>query len=139
MKGCTRTSLLALLAFVGTLLSGNSAFAEGYSVDFGVDTIQGRDADTISCQFDKICDGKIESLGLTIRLRLDSRNSAQADVRLKAGASGCCYFANNAPSIFLDPRETVFRIPLFKGEGSRGGLFIQNDPAGNLYLKFHLH
>ena len=36
-------------------------------------------------------------------------------------------------------RKTLSRVPLFKGRGPRGALFIENEPTGNLYLRFNLH
>lgn len=81
----------------------------------------------------------MESLGLTVRLQMDRSSSVFADVRLEAGELGCCYFANTASSIVIDPRKTLSRVSLFKGRGPRGALFIENEPAGNLYFRFHLH
>jgi len=139
VNGRVRISPLAVLALIAALLPANTAFAQGYSVDFGADTVLGRDAGTIDCQFDESCVGKLESLGLTIRLQLRSSRFGFADVALEAGNLGCCYFANTTRSIGVDPHRPLSRIPLFKGRGPRGGLFIQNEPAGNLYLRFRLN
>jgi hypothetical protein len=130
VDGRVRILLLAVLALIGALLPAHSAFAEGYSVDFGADTDLGRDAGTIECQFDDSCVGKLESLGLTIRLQLRGGRFGFADVALEAGNLGCCYFANTTRSIGIDPRGPLSRLPLFKGRGPRGGLFIQNEPTG---------
>jgi len=73
VKERARISLFALLALIGTLLPGNSAFAEGYSVDFGADTDLGRDAGTVECQFGEFCIGKLEALDLTVRFAVAKR------------------------------------------------------------------
>jgi hypothetical protein len=136
VKARARNPIAALLALISILLSASATLAEDYSVDFGADTDRGRDAGTLHCQFGKACDGKLESLGLTIRLQMDRGSFAFADVRLEAGELGCCYFANTTSSIVIDPRKTLSRVPLFRGRGPRGALFIENKPAGNLYLRF---
>jgi hypothetical protein len=138
VKTRARNPIAALLALISILLSASATLAEDYSVDFGADTDRGRDAGTLHCQFGKACDGKMESLGVTVRLQMDRGSFAFADVRLEAGELGCCYFANTTSSIVIDPRKTLSRVPLFRGRGPRGALFIENEPAGNLYLRFRL-
>jgi hypothetical protein len=125
-----------MLALIGILLSGSSALAEDYSVDFGADTDRGRDAGTVSCLFGKACDGKMDALGLGISL-LISRRDLAAQVRLNGTDVGCCYFAYAKDSIVIDAGTPLSRVPIFKGMRSKGGLFIENERAGTLYLKFH--
>jgi hypothetical protein len=121
-----RTPITAILVLLGTLLSASFALAEDYSVDFGADTVRGRDAGTLHCRFGYICDAKMESLGLIV------------SVDTSRGDLGCCYFAGAAGSMTIDPRKSLYRVPLFKGAGARGALFIENERMGTLYLRFHL-
>jgi hypothetical protein len=125
-----------MLGLIGILLSGGSALAEDFSVDFGADTDRGRDAGTLHCQFGKACEGKMESLGLGVSL-LISRRDHTAQVRLNGAAVGCCYFAYAKDSIVIDTRTPLSWVPIFKGMPSQGGLFIENERAGALYFKFH--
>ncbi len=46
--------------------------------------------------------------------------------------------ADATDSITIDPFKPPFRVPFFKGVRARGGLFVQNERVGALYLKFHL-
>lgn len=130
------TVVLALFVF-GTLLSNGAAVADGYSLDFGAETDRGRDAGTINCRFDQACVGKLESLGLTVRVEVSRRESPYARVRLEGDNPGCCYFAGPSNSIVVDPKKPN-PAPLHKGMGPRGGLFVQNERVGVLYLKFRL-
>jgi hypothetical protein len=50
---------------------------------------------------------------------------------------GCCYFAYAKESIVVDTRTPLSRVPIFRGMRPKGGLFIENEHAGTLYLKFH--
>lgn len=136
MRSSARNPIVATLALLGALLSGSSALAEDYSVDFGADTDRGRDADTLHCQFGIACDGKMDALGLGVSL-LISRRDDTAQVRLNGADVGCCYFAYAKDSIVIDTRTPLSWVPIFKGMKSRGGLFIENEPAGSLYFKFH--
>ena len=137
MRGWARSPISAFLALVSTLLSGSFALAEDYSVDFGADTDRGRDAGTLDCRFGKVCHAKMESLGLTISLDIFRSDPVRARIRLYGGDLSCCYFAYAADSIAIDPHKPLSRVPFFKGARARGGLFIQNERAGILYLRFH--
>jgi hypothetical protein len=48
----------------------------------------------------------------------------------------CCYFDNAADRKIIDPHKPVSQVVLFKGGRARGGLFIQNERVGTLYLRF---
>jgi hypothetical protein len=133
-----RAPITAILLLLGTLLSASFALAEDYSVDFGADTVRGRDAGTLHCRFGYICDAKMESLGLIVSVDTSRGDPPSAHIRLNGGDLGCCYFAGAAGSMTIDPRKSLYRVPLFKGAGARGSLFIENERMGTLYLRFHL-
>ena len=138
MRAFARNSVTAVLALcvVGTLLSNSPAVADGYSLDFGAETDRGKDAGTIRCRFDQACDGKLESLGLTVRVEVSRGKSLYARVRLDGDSLDCCYFAGPASSLVVDP-EKPNPVPLYKGMGPRGALFIENQRVGTLYLRFN--
>ena len=137
MRSCARSPITIILALLGTLLSGSFALAEDYSVDFGADTVRGRDAGTLQCDFGQICRAKMESLDLTIKLDIVRSNPLRAHIRLDGGNLDCCYyFGGAASSIDVDPYKPTSRIPFFKGPQARGGLFIENERVGFLYLRF---
>jgi len=132
-----RSSVTAVLALlVGTFLSKSPAVADGYRLDFGAETDRGRDAGTIECQLDQACDGKLESLGLTVRVEVARGKSLYARVKLDGDNPDCCYFAGPTSSIFVVADKPLNQVPLFKGMGARGGLFIENQRVGALYLRF---
>lgn len=133
-----RSPTTAILALLGILSSINLAFAADFSVDFGADTDRGRDAGSLDCRFGQVCYAKLESLGLTFSVDIFRGDPVRAQVRLYGGDLSCCYFADAANSITLDPYKPLSRVPFFKGAGARGGLFIQNERVGALYLKFRL-
>lgn len=139
MRSFARNSMTAILALcvVGTLLSNSPAVADGYSLDFGAETDRGRDAGTISCRFDEVCKGKLESLGLTVRVEVSRDKSLFARVRLDGDNLDCCYFAGPVSSIVVGA-EKPSHVPLYKGMGPRGALFIENQRVGALYLRFNL-
>jgi hypothetical protein len=136
VKARARNPIAVLLAFISILLSASATLAEDYSVDFGADTDRGRDAGTLHCQFGKSCEGKMDSLGLGVGLLISHRDDT-AQVRLNGADVGCCYFAYAKDSIVIDARTPLSWVPIFKGMRSKGGLFIENERAGTLYLKFH--
>jgi len=110
--------------------------AADYSVDFGVETDAGKDAGSLTCLFDEICDAKLESLGLIVSLIVFRSNPERASVHLRGGDLSCCYFDGAADSIAIDPRKPLSRVPFFKGARARGALFIENERVGTLYLRF---
>ena len=128
---------LATAILLGTFLSSGAALAEDYSVDFGVETPAGKDAGTLQCRLDRECHAKLQSLGLTISLDVSRGNRPEARVRLYADDPSCCYSAYAHDTITVYPREALSPIPFFKGASARGNLFIENERAGTLYLRFH--
>jgi len=127
---------LATAILLGTFLSSGAALAEDYSVDFGVDTQAGKDAGTLQCRLGQECNAKMPSLGLTISLDVSRSDPNEAKVRLYGGDPSCCYFANDRDTIRVFLRQPVSPIPFFKGARARGNLFIENERAGTLYLRF---
>ncbi|MCA6117878.1 hypothetical protein J6524_23810 [Bradyrhizobium sp. WSM 1738] len=127
---------LAAGAALFVFLSADVALAQNYSVDFGADTERGKDAGTLDCRFGQACQVKMESLGFSVRVEI-SREPAFADVSMEGDDLGCCYFTNGKSKIGIDARQPLSRVPIFKGGGPKGGLFIQNERMGYLYLRFH--
>jgi len=130
------TRLVApVLACLGTLSVVGSALAADYSVDFGIDTVSaGKDAGTVACQERQICRAKIESLGLSISFFW--KESGEVVVELEKDDRTCCYFSGGGRSAIVKAHTKLARLPFFKGSAPRGGLFIQNEHAGILYLRF---
>jgi hypothetical protein len=137
LRSNARTSIAAILVLLGTLLSGNCALAADYSVDFDVETDASKDAGTLACVFDQTCEAKMESLGLSVSIYGSRRDAERADVHLYGRDLSCCYFDYATSKIVVDPRKPLSRVTFFKGAAPRGGLFIENEPAGTLYLRFH--
>jgi hypothetical protein len=81
---------------------------------------------------------EMESLGLTFSVDIFRSDPVRAHVRLYGSDPSCCYFADASGSITIDPFKPPSRVPFFKGTRARGGLFVQNERVGALYLKFHL-
>ena len=136
MRSNARSPITAILALLGTLLSGGSVLAADYSVDFGVETDAGKDAGSLMCVFDQTCSAKMEALGLRISIDVFGSNPQRAHVNLYGGDLSCCYFDGAADSIVIDPRKPLSRVPFFKGARARGGLYIENERVGTLYLRF---
>jgi hypothetical protein len=138
VRSNVRDPIVAILALLGTFLSGSSARAEDYSVEFGVDSDTGRDAGTLTCQFDETCAAKMESLGLHVSFYLSRRDSDRVSVHLEDYNNiSCCFFAGAADSIRIDPHQALSRVSFFKGVRARGALLIENERVGTLYLRFH--
>jgi hypothetical protein len=135
---------IALPAILGmalgcTLLSSNTTRAADYSVDFGVDTVNaGKDAGTVACQLRQTCKAKIESLELNVSFYLSWKKSGEVVVKLGKDDLSCCYFSGGSRSAIVKAHTKLSRLPFFKGPAPRGGLFIQNEHAGILYLRFDL-
>lgn len=138
VRSFARNSVTAVsaLCVVGTLLSNSPAVSDGYSLDFGAETDRGRDAGTVSCGFDQVCDGKLEALGLTVRVEVSRGRSLYARVRLDGDNLDCCYFEGPASSIVVDP-DKPSQAPLYKGIGPKGALFIENKRVGGFHLRFN--
>jgi hypothetical protein len=131
-----RSLFTAVLAVIGLVLLGSYGFAADYIVEVGADTDAGKDASSLTCVFDETCSAKIESLGLRVRTFVFRDEPERAYVELYGSDLSCCYFDFAASKKIIDPRTSLSRLPLFKGVGARGGLFIQNERAGTLYLRF---
>jgi hypothetical protein len=132
VRSLARGIILALTFF----LSANGAFAQDYSVEFGADTERGKDAGKLDCRFGHECHTKLESLGFSVSVKI-SREPGFADVSMQGDDRACCYFENGRNATVIDVRKPVSRVQIFKGIGSRGNLFIQNEHVGFLYLRFH--
>lgn len=115
---------------------GTSVSAADYGVDFGVDSVAGRDAGSLTCLFDQICHAKMESLGLKISVSVPRDSVDHARIKLSGNDEGCCYFRGAADAVFVDRRKPLSRVPFFRGSRPRGGLFVENERAGILYLRF---
>jgi hypothetical protein len=122
VRSNARNLITAILALLGTLLSGSSVLAADYTVDFGVETDAGKDAGSLMCLFDQTCSAKIEASGLKVSIDVFRSNSERAHVHLYGGDLGCCYFDGAADSIIIDPRKPLSRVPFFKGGESQGRL-----------------
>ena|SRR2546423_1451453 len=125
------------LALLGALLSGGRALAADYSVDFGVETSAGNDAGSLSCMFEETCGADLNSLGFRLTLLAFRRSSDRVAIRLYGRDLSCCYFAYAADSMTVDRRTTFSKVQFFKGTGAKGGLYVQNERAGTLYLRFN--
>ena len=104
-----------------------------------VETDVGKDAGSIACVFEQICSAEMESLGWRVTFHAFRGEPGRAIVQLYGGGLSCCYFAGAGDSITIDPRISLSRVPFFKGAGARGGLYIENERVGTLYLRFHFH
>ena len=138
MRGNIRNPIVAILALLGTLLSGSPVLAEEYSVDYGVESDAGRDAGTLTCRFDQICSAKMESLGLNVSFYLSRHDPDRVSVHLYSyNVIGCCFFAGAADAIRIEPHQALSRVSFYKGVRARGALLIENERVGTLYLRFH--
>ena len=140
MRFKARSQLAAILALLGALVGTSPALANDYSVDFGVETKAGKDAGSLTCQLDQTCSGELESLGLRVSILLYGSpydRGDRASIHLNDRDFSCCYFEYAADRIMIDPRQSLHRVPFFKGARARGGLYIENERVGTLYLKFH--
>jgi hypothetical protein len=136
----TRGPIALVLALLGTVAMASSALAADYSVDYGVDTVNaGKDAGSLTCQFRQRCSAKLEPLGLNVSFDVSWKESGEAIIRLENDERSCCYFAGGRPSVTVDGRAPLSTLSFFKGAAPRGGLFIQNERAGLLYLRFNFH
>jgi hypothetical protein len=132
--------IVAALALLGALLSDGSARAEDYSMDFGAETPAGRDAGTVACVFGETCAGNMDTLGLSVNVYVFRSEVDRASVHLYGRRYlRLFYFNYAADSVAIDTRKPVSRVPFFKGERARGGLYIENERVGTLYLRFHFH
>lgn len=133
-----RTRLIIVLAVVSTLVSSGVAQTADYTVEIGADTQSGKDASLSICQFDQTCHGELKELGLQVDIDLRRAMSRIARLRLHSRSLGCCYFEYGRDETAIDLREALHQLPISKGAGERGGMVIENEYVGALYLKFRL-
>ena len=133
-----RRRLAAIVALLGVLLSSSIVVADDYRVDFGIKTKAGEDVGTITCQFGEICDENVASLGLRISILIFRSRRELASVHVNGSDLSCCYFGGASDSLDVDTHQPLSRAVFFQGARARGALFIQNKPAGTLFLRFSL-
>lgn len=136
MRSTASICFKAILAAFAISLSVNTALADDYRVEVGAATEAGKDAGVLSCAFDKMCAARLDALKLRVRVYVPRREPGQATVYLDREDLGCCYFAGGGRSTTVAPEMRVSRLPLFTGAGARGGLFVENERIGTLYLRF---
>jgi hypothetical protein len=137
VRSNVRSLITAIAALLGILVWSGSALADDYSVDVGIEIDAAKDAGTIGCVFEQECTAKLDSFELKVRIYVYRRDLDRARVYLSSGDLICCYFDYAVDSTVVDRRNSVLRLPLFKGMRARGGLYIQNKRVGSLYLRFH--
>ena len=131
-----RGQFQSIIVVLTLLFSANVSLAQDYSVEFGADTERGKDAGSLDCRFGRACHAKMESLGFSVRVKI-SRELAFADISIEGDDRDCCYFENGKSEMGIDARGPS-KVPIFKGRGPKGGLFILNERMGYLYLRFDL-
>jgi hypothetical protein len=139
MNSYFRFVFVAIAVLVGSARQ-SSALAADYRVEVGAETLAAKDAATFECSYGQRCIAKLESLDLSASIYVQSRNSESASINLDGNDVSCCLFANAADSISVDLRRPQSRVVFFKGVSARGrgGLFIKNERAGTLYIRFNL-
>jgi len=128
--------LSAVLAILATLVLSGSAHAADYEVEYGAQTDSGKNAGVVRCDFYKVCGASLAALGLKAHIYLSRHQPGRAKVSLYGDDPSCCYFAAARDEVTVDSIEPVSRVPFFKGAGARGSLFIENERAGTLFLRF---
>ena len=131
--------LSALCALTGVLTPSGASRADDYDVAIGVETKRGQDFGSVTCPFNEICSAGMKSLGLRVTIHRFQNKPRRASVRMHGRDISCCYFAGAADSITVDPQKPLSRVLFFSGEPARGGLYIENEYAGTLYLRFRSH
>jgi hypothetical protein len=133
----TRLFLFAAISTVlASLCSNNPALASDYLIEVGAETGAGEDAGAQGCTFAEVCTARLEALKLNVRVYVSRRKPAEARVFLDGDKIGCCYFTGAADSTVV-AAPAAARLPFFKGVRARGGLFIQNERVGTLYLRLN--
>lgn len=112
------------------------ACAKDYRLDYGVETPTESDAGSAACLYG-VCRVKVDKLNLTIIIFLSRDDLGHARIEIE-GKPGCCFFELGARSQGILPGNPPSRLRFFTGTAARGLLYFQNEPAGNLYLEFHL-
>jgi hypothetical protein len=137
VKSNARSLITAILALLCVLASGSSAPAANYSVDFGAETGAGKDAGSLVCLVGRTCTAEMESLGLRITFLVFRSEPERVTVHLYGRDLSCCYFTGAADSIDIDPRKPLSGMSFYRGGRATGGLFIENERVGTLYIRFN--
>jgi hypothetical protein len=132
-------NFVTAIVLLGALLSGSSALAADYSIDFGAETSSGKDAGSLACVFAEACIAEMKSLGLRATISVYRNTPERALVYLYGYEPRIYYFDGAADTITLDMRKSLHAVPFFKGVAARGGLFIENERVGTLYIRFRSH
>src|SRR5215472_5451690 len=128
----------AVCAVLASLCSNNRALASDYRIEVGVETGAGNDVGAQNCTLAEVCTVRFKALKLNVRVYVSRRGSAEATVYVDGDEIGCCYFTGAVDStVVVAPDTGVAQLPFFKGARARGGLFIQNEPVGTLYLRLN--
>ena len=120
----------------GALLMASAACAKDYRVDYGIETSTDSDAGSTVCPYG-VCRVKVDKLNLTIIIFLSRDDLGHARIQIE-GKPGCCFFELGARSQGIAPSNPPPKLRFFTGAAAQGLLYFQNEPAGNLYLGFHL-
>ncbi|WP_027550886.1 hypothetical protein [Bradyrhizobium sp. Cp5.3] len=124
-------------AFISAvLLTSASGYAKDYRLDYGIETPTDGDAGSTACPY-RVCRVKVAKLNLTVIIFLSRDDPDHARIQIE-GKPGCCFFELGAPSQRIVPGDPAPRLRFFTGMAPQGLLYFQNEPAGNLYLRFHL-
>jgi hypothetical protein len=122
---------------VSALMSG-AARAADCTVKIGADTQSGRDVSSLICWFDHTCHGELKELGLQVDIDLSRAMTRIARLHVRTRSPGCCTFEHGRNETAIDLRGVLHREPIFKGPEARGGMIVENERVGSLYLKFRL-
>lgn len=128
----------AVSSILASLCSNNPVSASDYRIEVGAETGAAKDVGAQSCTLAEVCTARLEALKLNVRVYVSRRKPAEARVFLDGDEIGCCYFTGAVDStVVAAPDAAVARLPFFKGSRARGGLFIQNELVGTLYLRLN--
>jgi len=83
-----------MLVVASPLLAGRAARAVDYTVEIGADAFSGKDATSLTCQFDRTCHGELTALGLQVAIDLGVEEWWMASLCLSGRDVGCCYFGS---------------------------------------------
>ena len=113
------------------------AMAGDYSVAYAIDMVVKRDMGTVeSCEYDKECVIKSDSLGLSIVLSFPRRKDRWLVVLQVNGPPGCCYSVDAAKKIFLHNTSDLQGATIFEGGPRTRNEFVANKHFANLYFAF---
>ena len=136
---CARTTSTAVLAVVVTLLFSSATRAADYAVKIAAATEAGQETSSLICWFDHTCHGELKEVELQVDIDLRRALPRIARLRLHGRRPGCCYFERGRDETAIDLNGvTVHREPIFKGTKANGGVIVENERIGSLYLNFRL-